>query len=155
MSKYILTVCTFLIHTLTNNPSSIVYTDDKLIEGDKEKTVSQLKNEEVEVEAEDTIDYIKKGGIHSATWYNSHGSKTASGLIFHRDSLTAAYNFSKMNSYLKVTNTYTNESIIVKVTDRMGYKGINHIDLSKCAFDSIGNPSSGRIKVIVEEISIQ
>jgi rare lipoprotein A (peptidoglycan hydrolase) len=34
----------------------------------------------------------------------------------------------------------------------MGYKGGNHIDLSKCAFDSIGNTGSGRIKVIVEEI---
>jgi rare lipoprotein A (peptidoglycan hydrolase) len=154
MSKYILTVCTFLIHTLTNNPSSITYTDDELIERDKEKSIGQLKNE-VEVEVEDTINYIKKGGIHSATWYNPHGAKTASGLRFHRDSLTAAYNFSKMHSYLKVTNPYTNESIIVRVTDRMGNKSKNHIDLSKCAFDSIGNPSSGRIKVIVEEISIQ
>jgi rare lipoprotein A (peptidoglycan hydrolase) len=154
MSKYILTVCTFLIHTLTNNPSSIDYTDDELIERDKEKSIGQLKNE-VEVEVEDTINYIKKGGIHSATWYNPHGAKTASGLRFHRDSLTAAYNFSKMHSYLKVTNPYTNESIIVRVTDRMGNKSKNHIDLSKCAFDSIGNPSSGRIKVIVEEISIQ
>lgn len=154
MSKYILTVCTFLIHTLTNNPSSIAYTDDELIERDKEKSIGQLKNE-VEVEVEDTINYIKKGGIHSATWYNPHGAKTASGLRFHRDSLTAAYNFSKMHSYLKVTNPYTNESIIVRVTDRMGNKSKNHIDLSKCAFDSIGNPSSGRIKVIVEEISTQ
>ena len=57
-----------------------------------------------------------------------------------------------MHSLLKVTNVNTNEVIIVKVTDRMGYKGSNHIDLSKCAFDSIGNPSSGRIKVIVEEV---
>jgi rare lipoprotein A len=122
-----------------------------LIERDKEKTVGQLKNE-VEVEVEDTINYIKKGGIHSATWYNPHGARTASGLRFHKDSLTCAYNFSKMHSLLKVTNVNTNEVIIVKVTDRMGNKTSNHIDLSKCAFDSIGNPSSGRIKVIVEEI---
>ena len=81
-----------------------------------------------------------------------HGHKTASGERFHKDSLTAAYNFSKLGTYLRVTNTSTNLSVIVKVNDRMGYKGGNHIDLSKCAFDSIGNTESGRIKVVVEEI---
>ena len=55
---------------------------------------------------------------------------------------------------LKVTNTVNNLSVYVKVTDRMGNKSRNHIDLSKCAFDSIGNPKSGRIKVIVEEVVI-
>ncbi len=95
---------------------------------------------------------VKKGSVHSATWYNPHGARTASGNIFHKDSLTAAYNFCKMGSYLKVTNIDDSSSIIVKVTDRMGYKGSNHIDLSKCAFDSIGNPKSGRIRVIVEEV---
>jgi rare lipoprotein A len=49
-----------------------------------------------------------------------------------------------------VTNISNNESVIVKVNDRMGYKGKNHIDLSKCAFDSIGNTGSGRIKVKIE-----
>jgi rare lipoprotein A len=101
---------------------------------------------------DDSKEFVKKGGIHSATWYNPHGARTASGEKFHKDSLTCAYNFSKMGSYLKVTNTYTNEEVIVKVTDRMGNKSSNHIDLSKCAFDSIGDPNSGRIKVIVEEV---
>jgi rare lipoprotein A len=55
-----------------------------------------------------------------------------------------------MGTYLRITNIKDSSSIIVKVTDRMGYKGSNHIDLSKCAFDSIGNPKSGRINVIVE-----
>ena len=97
-------------------------------------------------------EYVKKPNVHSATWYNMHGHKTASGERFHKDSLTAAYNYSKLGTYLRVTNPSTNLSVIVKVNDRMGYKGRNHIDLSKCAFDSIGNTGSGRIKVIVEEI---
>ncbi len=101
---------------------------------------------------DDSKDLVKKGSVHSATWYNPHGARTASGKLFHKDSLTAAYNFCKMGSYLKVTNIDDSSSIIVKVTDRMGYKGNNHIDLSKCAFDSIGNPRSGRIRVIVEEL---
>lgn len=151
MSKYILTVCTFLIHTITNNPDSIVSIDNELSELEKEKTENHLKVD-ADAGVDDSITYLKKGGIHSATWYNPHGARTASGLKFHRDSLTAAYNFSKMHSYLRVTNANTNVSIIVKVTDRMGNKSKNHIDLSKCAFDSIGDPRSGRIKVLVEEI---
>lgn len=90
--------------------------------------------------------------IHSATWYNSHGSNTASGQIFHRDSLTAAYNNANFGTYLKVTNVENNESIIVKVTDRMGNKSPNRIDLSRCAFDSIASISHGRLKVKLEEI---
>jgi rare lipoprotein A (peptidoglycan hydrolase) len=148
MRKYFLTMCTLFVHTFTNN--SKLFSSLEIIENTKEDNPKYVvKNEKNE---DSTKIYFKKGGIHSATWYNPHGAKTASGESFHKDSLTAAYNFSKMSSYLRVTNILTNESVIVRVTDRMGYKGQNHIDLSKCAFDSIGNPRSGRIKVIVEEI---
>lgn len=90
--------------------------------------------------------------IHSATWYNAHGSYTASGERFHKDSLTAAYNSAKFGTYLKVTNVENDEYIIVKVTDRMGNKSANKIDLSLCAFDSIASPSEGRLKVRLEEV---
>jgi rare lipoprotein A len=90
--------------------------------------------------------------VHSATWYNLHGHYTASGEKFHKDSLTAAYNHAEFGTYLKVTNLSNNESIIVKVTDRMGNKSANRIDLSLCAFDSISPPSAGRLKVKLEEI---
>jgi rare lipoprotein A len=100
----------------------------------------------------DTLIFTKIGETHSATWYNMHGHKTASGEIFHKDSLTAAYNFSKLGSYLRVTNVSSGLRVIVKVSDRMGNRSKNHIDLSKCAFDSIANPKCGRIKVIVEEL---
>lgn len=152
MKKYILTMCAFLVHTLANNSNSLKI-QNTLDELEKKSIISNI-----EVEKKDTRDSIyfnKRGGVHSATWYNPHGSRTASGLKFHRDSLTAAYNFSEMHSYLKVTNVNTNESIVVRVTDRMGNKSKNHIDLSKCAFDSISNPKTGRVKVIVEEIIYQ
>jgi rare lipoprotein A len=89
---------------------------------------------------------------HIATWYNLHGNKTASGERFHKDSLTAAYNFVKLGTYLKVTNISNEESVIVKVTDRMGNKTANRIDLSISAFDSIANLSSGKAKVLIEVI---
>lgn len=89
---------------------------------------------------------------HIATWYNLHGNRTASGERFHKDSLTAAYNFVKLGTYLKVTNINNEESIVVKVTDRMGNKTPNRIDLSISAFDSIASLSSGKAKVIIEVI---
>lgn len=147
MRKIILTMCAIYIHTFANT-SKFQLSDDEL-ESHEYPNVSK-KN--IKVEIEDSTLYVKKGGLHSATWYNPHGAKTASGERFHKDSLTAAYNFCKMRSYLRVTNVSSQESIIVRVTDRMGNKNKNYIDLSKCAFDSIGNPRSGRIKVLVEEI---
>jgi rare lipoprotein A (peptidoglycan hydrolase) len=147
MKKYFLTLCTFFLHTSIFNSNKLHNVVNL------ETEVKEQSNEVIECDIDlDSTNYVKKGGLHSATWYNPHGSRTASGLRFHKDSLTCAYNFSKMHSYLRVTNTLTKDFIIVKVIDRMGYKGSNHIDLSKCAFDSIGNPNSGRIKVIVEEI---
>lgn len=109
-------------------------------------------SEEVKVKVDSPTTQVVKvvEDVNTATWYNLHGNRTASGERFHQDSLTAAYNFCELGTYLKVTNISNNESVIVKVNDRMGYKGRNHIDLSKCAFDSIGNIGSGRIKVKIE-----
>lgn len=149
MRKYLVVFCTFFVCTFIANNSAKFKSEFKL---DVEKQNFQKSYHYTKKIFTDTLNWIKKGGLHTATWYNPHGSRTASGLRFHKDSLTAAYNFSKMKSLLKITNTATNQSVIVKVTDRMGYKGKNHIDLSKAAFDSIGNPKSGRIRVIVEEI---
>lgn len=150
MVKYTLVICSFLIHTLVNDSKSsnrIEQTVDDVTEG----VVSDVIEDKTDI-LDDTIKYLKKKEIHSATWYNMHGSMTASGQRFHKDSLTAAYNFSKLGTYLRVTNIYDQQSVIVKVTDRMGYKGRYHIDLSKCSFDSIGDTKSGRIKVTIEEI---
>lgn len=152
MIKYALVVCTFLVHTLVNDSKSSNQVEGTI--GDVIKDVSSdiIEDKTNKDILDDTIKYLKKKEIHSATWYNMHGSMTVSGQRFHKDSLTAAYNFSKLGTYLRVTNIYDQQSVIVKVTDRMGYKGSNHIDLSRCAFDSIGNPKSGRIKVTIEEI---
>lgn len=146
MRKYFLTILTFTLHNHFNvGEISEIYNTFETEKEKKEVTTTKQNYD-------DSISYIRKNDIHTATWYNPHGARTASGLKFHKDSLTAAYNFSKMGSYLRVVNIYDSSSIIVKVTDRMGNKSKNHIDLSKCAFDSIGNPKSGKIKVFVEEV---
>ena len=150
MKKYFLTLATVVMHNFVNVSTFNVKTTENT---PVEPETKEIETDEVSlVNGEDSLQYVKKPNVHSATWYNMHCHKTASGERFHKDSLTAAYNYSKLGTYLRVTNTSTNLSVIVKVNDRMGYKGGNHIDLSKCAFDSIGNTGSGRIKVIVEEI---
>lgn len=82
-----------------------------------------------------------------ATWYDMHGSLTASGTRMHRDSLTAAYNLVPLHTKLKVTNLVNNKTCIVTVTDRMGNKTPNRIDLSYKAFGEIANHNQGRITV--------
>jgi len=152
MKKYILIFFTFGFHNFTNTSlfrTNFVSDQNLVVNLPK---VNDDVTKKVPVRPIDTVSIEKKVAVHSATWYNPHGAKTASGERFHKDSLTAAYNFSKMHSYLIVTNVSNGLSVRVRVTDRMGNKSRNHIDLSKCAFDSIGNPNSGRLKVTVEEI---
>lgn len=148
MNKYLLTFLLLFLYNFINLSTTL----SKINYYDFKNDYKQIETDYlVSNESFDSTTYIKKSGLHTATWYNMHGHKTASGESFHKDSLTAAYNYSKLGTYLRVTNPNTSQSIVVKVNDRMGYKG-NHIDLSKCAFDSIGNTSSGRIKVTVEEV---
>jgi len=126
---------------------SFVNKIDKSVIIDIKTTTKIIKIIKPEEKIETSIDEI-----HSATWYNLHNHYTASGERFHKDSLTAAYNHTDFGTYLKVTNISNNKSIIVKVTDRMGNKSANRIDLSLCAFDSIANLSSGKAKVIIEVV---
>lgn len=87
-----------------------------------------------------------------ATWYNMHGAKTASGEKMHRDSLTAAYNQAPFGTKLEITNENNQEVCTVRVTDRMGNKTPNRIDLSYAAFGKIADHGQGRINVKIREI---
>jgi rare lipoprotein A len=88
----------------------------------------------------------------TATWYNMHGAKTASGERMHKDSLTAAYNYAPFGTRIKVTNLSNGKSCTVKITDRMGVKEEGKIDLSYAAFGSIAKHSEGKIRVEIEFI---
>lgn len=91
--------------------------------------------------------------IHIATWYDMHGRRTASGTRMHRDSLTAAYNFAKFGTIMEVTNIATAVKCTVTVTDRMGVKSSNRIDLSYAAFGCIAKRSQGRIQVRLRKLN--
>jgi rare lipoprotein A (peptidoglycan hydrolase) len=84
--------------------------------------------------------------VHHATWYHTRGTRV------HREYPTAAYNFAPRGTKLRVINVSTGDTTIVEVTDRMGNKSQNKIDLSHMAFGQISKHGHGRISVIVEII---
>jgi rare lipoprotein A (peptidoglycan hydrolase) len=80
---------------------------------------------------------------HNATWYKTDGTRV------HREYPTAAYNHVPKGTKLLVTNTKTQKTCVVEVTDRNGM-GKYHIDLSHMAFGSLADHSIGTIKVLVK-----
>ncbi len=93
-----------------------------------------------------------------STWYSTREchAKTASGEPLDDKKLTCACWLFDFDTQLRVLNLKTGKSVIVRVNDR----GPNRrfvtriIDLSKAAFESIGDLSQGKIRVRVtaEEI---
>ncbi len=78
--------------------------------------------------------------------------KTASGERYNHSLKTAAHNKIPLGSSVKVTNKNNGKSVVVKVNDRGPFAKGRVIDLSKSAFNSISNPSSGVINVSIEVV---
>jgi len=85
-----------------------------------------------------------QSNVHIATWYDTSGCPKV-----HREHSTAAYNFLPLKSRAIVINLSNNKSDTVEITDRMGKKSKNHIDLSKKSFGKLANLNSGVIRVRV------
>lgn len=77
---------------------------------------------------------------------------TASGERYQHSFKTAAHKKLPFGSRVKVTNLKNGKSVIVKINDRGPFVKGRIIDLSKSAFQSIGNTASGLIKVKIEVI---
>ncbi|MCS6180753.1 RlpA-like protein precursor [Shewanella baltica] len=89
-----------------------------------------------------------------ASFYgDKHQNKqTASGELYKHKLKTAAHKKLPFGSSVKVTNVDNGKSVIVKINDRGPFVRGRIIDLSKSAFSSIGNISSGLIDVKIEVI---
>lgn len=111
------------------------------------------------------IAIISTLGIYSFNKYNANdaktsfasfyhdkfnGRKTASGEIFNNRKLTAAHRTLPFGTIVEVTNLRTGKSIEVKINDRGPFHSSRALDLSKAAFDSIGNTSRGTMPVEYE-----
>ena len=92
--------------------------------------------------------------IFLATFYGGvfHGRLTASGEKFDKNKFTCASNYYKIGTMLEVTNIANGKSVVVKVNDRGGFKGMK-LDLSEGAFKRIANLKQGVLKVKVERFN--
>lgn len=86
-----------------------------------------------------------------ASWYGPgfHGNLTANGETYDMYDFTAAHPTLPLPSFVEVTNTATNETVIVRVNDRGPFARGRLIDLSHAAADRIGliEPGSGEVRV--------
>lgn len=87
-----------------------------------------------------------------ASYYHDkfNGRKTASGEIFDNTKLTAANRTLPFGTRIKVTNLNNGKEVIVKINDRGPFHSSRALDISKAAFNEIGNTSHGTIPVEYE-----
>ncbi len=87
-----------------------------------------------------------------ASWYGAvlEGHKTASGEIFHKDDLTACHRTLPFGTLVKVVDTASGRSVIVRINDRGVLAGDRIIDLSSGAAQSLGILRSGVARVRLE-----
>lgn len=97
--------------------------------------------------------FIQKG---IASYYGGkfHGRKTASGEIYHKDSLTAAHKILPFGTVVKVTNLKRNTSVIVRVTDRLPMSSKREIDISLGAARELEMLRDGVGNVRIEAIDL-
>ena len=87
-----------------------------------------------------------------ASFYHDkfNGRKTASGEIFSNRKLTAAHRTLPFGTVIEVTNLRTGKSVEVRINDRGPFHSSRALDLSKAAFDSIGNTAKGTMPIEYE-----
>ena len=92
-----------------------------------------------------------------ASWYGRafHGRKTASGERYDMNALTAAHKTLPLASFVRVTNTINNKSVVVKINDRGPYVHGRVIDLSYAAARLLGFRKAGTARVKIEGLTQQ
>jgi rare lipoprotein A len=91
-----------------------------------------------------------------ASYYHDRfqGRKTASGVRYNKNVLSAAHKTLPLGSKVKVTDTRSGRSVVVKINDRGPYVKGRVIDLSRAAAKEIGLTKKGVAKVKVEVLSL-
>ena len=101
------------------------------------------------------VEFINRG-MMNASWYGSrfHGKKTANGEIYDQMAYTAAHKSIKFGTLLKLTNTKSGKSLVVRINDRGPYIPRRQLDLSKAAAIELGVIANGIARLKVEEINL-
>ncbi|HZL25923.1 MAG TPA: septal ring lytic transglycosylase RlpA family protein [Acidobacteriaceae bacterium] len=86
-----------------------------------------------------------------ASWYGPpyHHRAAADGSIFDQNAMTAAHRTLPMGSTVRVTNVATNQSVLVRITDRGPFVPGRVLDLSLGAAKAIGvwRPGVAQVKI--------
>lgn len=92
----------------------------------------------------------------TASYYASkfEGKRTASGEVFHLDSLTAAHKLLPFGTMLRVTNQKNGKTIVVRVNDRLPASSKRVIDLSRAAATRLEMIQDGLAKVRIEAVDL-
>ncbi|RMZ59330.1 septal ring lytic transglycosylase RlpA family protein [Chryseobacterium nematophagum] len=87
-----------------------------------------------------------------ASFYHDkfNGRKTANGEIFDNSKFTAANRTLPFGTKVRVTNLNNGKEVVVRINDRGPYHASRSLDMSKAAFDEIGNIASGTIPIEYE-----
>ncbi|ASW76173.1 lipoprotein [Chryseobacterium piperi] len=87
-----------------------------------------------------------------ASYYHDkfNGRKTANGEIFDNSKFTAANRTLPFGTKVKVTNLSNGKEVVVRINDRGPFHSARALDMSKAAFDEIGNIDLGTIPVEYE-----
>jgi rare lipoprotein A len=103
-------------------------------------------------DAPDVSDFKQQG---RASWYGPrfHGRRTASGERYDKNALTAAHRSLPLSSFVRVTNTSNQKSVIVRINDRGPFHRGRIIDLSQAAASVLGLQRAGTAKVQVKGLS--
>ena len=89
-----------------------------------------------------------------AVYYSDYfqGKPVANGEIYSHDALTAAHNGYPFGTEVRVTNLSNDESVVVKINDRMRRNSKVLIDLSRSAAQELGFMKEGKTRVKVERV---
>jgi rare lipoprotein A len=90
-----------------------------------------------------------------ASWYGKRfdGRRTASGERFNMHAMTAAHKTLPLSSYVRVTNTANQKSIVVRINDRGPYVRGRVIDLSYAAARALDLHHAGTERVQIVGLS--
>jgi rare lipoprotein A len=85
-----------------------------------------------------------------ASWYGASGHHAADGSAFDGTGMTAAHKTLPLGTTVRVTNLTTNQSVMVRITDRGPFSQGRVLDLSEGAAKQIGLYRMGVAKVRIE-----
>ncbi|ASK30351.1 septal ring lytic transglycosylase RlpA family lipoprotein [Chryseobacterium sp. T16E-39] len=87
-----------------------------------------------------------------ASFYHDkfNGRKTANGEIFDNSKFTAANRTLPFGTKIRVTNLSNGKEVTVRINDRGPFHSARALDISRAAFDEIGNTNLGTIPVEYE-----